>query len=781
MYKTLITILVMVYACLLTAAGTFPPKRFTLTVQVVDSLTGTPLEAASITIAETRFFAVTNAHGTIRIDSLSKGTYTIQCAYIGYHSQQKPVWLEQNQTIVLALCPESHHLHEVEITTHRDEGTNYAVQTRTVLSSEQLERTRGLTLADQLKHVPGITLMSTGPAITKPVIRGLHSNRLVTVNNGVRQEGQQWGADHGTEIDPFAANSIEIIKGAASVAYGSEAMGGVVRLMPPPFRTTHGITGLAQLQGATNNGLMAASMLAEGAHFTKHILSWRAQGSFRKAGDSRSPEYVMSNTGFEEQSGSYALHYTLNKVHLEFAQSYFHTQLGILRSAHIGNTTDLVNAIQSGQPAYVAPFTYSIENPRQDVTHRITSASVWVNFNHNLVLALQYSRQYNHREEYDRAPRASEADLYNSTPAYRMGLSTDLAEGSLQHSLSKFIKGKVGVSYMNQGNVSAGLQPIIPNFRAHTVGVYLMEKWQRGRWMAEAGIRYDWRQQTPFVYNPKGTQTDYRSYTGLTTVAGGSYFISEHLKLQANISSAWRPPSMNELYSYGLHGGTATFEIGNPNLSRESCVNSETGIVLHTNKWQSEISVFRNRFTGFIYNLPQPEPILTIRGAFPLLNRVQDDAVLQGVDASLTRHLGTHFTTGLNASYLYAQNTSDNVPLILMPANRIRFSVGYEINSWWKLHNIYTTIDYTYVAEQKRYPQGADLIAPPPAYSLVDLNMGFETHIGKQPLRFSVSIYNALNTSYRDYLSRFRYYSLDPGFNLMLRIAAPITFYQPKS
>jgi iron complex outermembrane receptor protein len=771
----------MVNVCLLAFAGTLPPKRFSLTIQVVDSISGNPLEAASITIAETHFSAITNALGNVRIDSLVKGSYTLQCAYIGYHSQQKLVWLDHDQTIVLAVCPESHHLHEVEITTHRDEGPNYAVQTRSVLDAQQLERTRGLTLADQLKHVPGITLMSTGPAITKPVIRGLHSNRLVTVNNGVRQEGQQWGADHGTEIDPFAANSIEIIKGAASVTYGSEAMGGVVRLIPPPFRTTRGITSLAQLQGATNNGLMAASMLVEGAHFRKNTLSWRAQGSLRKAGDSRSPEYVLSNTGFEEQSGSYAVHYAIRKIHLEFAQSYYHSQLGILRSAHIGNPTDLTNAIQSGKPAYVAPFTYAIENPKQDVTHRITSAVLTIYLKRNWHVGMQYSRQLNDREEYDRAPRASQIDLYNTKPAYQMSLTTNLAELYVQHSIGKYIKGKLGISYMNQGNVSAGLQPIIPNFKAYTYGVYLMEKWQHGRWMAEAGLRFDWREQTPFVYSRTGTQTDYRTYSGLTIVTGGAYTLNEHIHLQANISSAWRPPSINELYSYGLHGGTATFEIGNPNLNRESCVNSEAGIVFNTADWQAEASVYRNFFTGFIYNLPQPQPILTVRGAFPLLNRVQDNAVLQGIDASLNRNLGKRFSVGVNGAYLYAQNTSDNIPLIMMPANRLRLMLGYKEDQFWKLNNLFASFEYTFVAEQKRYPAGTDLIAPPPAYGLADVNVGFEAHIGKQPLRISISAYNLLNTSYRDYLSRFRYYALDPGFNLMLRVAAPINFYQPKT
>jgi iron complex outermembrane recepter protein len=779
LYKTICILCAGLYWALLLKAETNPPKQLTLRIEVTDSVTKKPLEAASITLAETQWHSITNSLGMAKADSLSKGWYTVQCSFIGYHSFSQKIWMDNDRVLKIELCPESEHLHEVEIVSHTDELRDFGVQTKVILHAQQIERARGTTFADQLKQLSGVTLLSTGPAIAKPVIRGLHSNRLVTINNGVRQEGQQWGSDHGAEIDPFAPAIIEVIKGAASVEYGAEAMGGVVKVNPKPYRENKGMNGEVQLMGASNNGMGAGSLQFEGSHFEKHKLSWRAQGSFRKAGDSHSPEYVMSNTGFQEISGVYGLHYSCKRFHAEVSQSLFTTNMGILRSAHVGNQGDLINAIQREKPPFIAPFTYSIESPRQQISHRISTVKLWYGFNNQTKIHIQLSSQMNDRAEYDRLARQSQRELFNAIPAYQLLLKTDLVETKLEHQLYKNIRGVIGINWMNQGNVSEGLQPILPNYRAYTYGIFLIEKWQQGRWMAEAGVRYDWRDQTRFIYE-NGIQSNSMLYDGATFSVGGGYVINEFFKINSNVSSAWRPPSINELYSYGLHGGSATFEIGNPNLVAERNLNSEVGLVLNYSKWNGELNLFRNQFRNFIYRLPNPVPTLTIRGSFPMMNFVQDDALLQGSELNVTRLLGKSFSAGINASFLHAQNTTDNVPLIFMPANRARFTLAYQKAKVWKLNGVFADVQYNYVATQNRFPQGIDIIDPPAAYGLLDINAGCETRIGKQPIRISMSVYNALNASYRDYLSRLRYYTLEPGINFLVRLTIPFTIYQHK-
>lgn len=763
------------------ASDHLPVKRFTLTVKVTDSLDHKPLEAASVTIPELKKNGITGADGIFRIDSITPGSYTIQVVFIGYHSYQEKIWVNENKTLVITLCPATFHLHETIIYSHSDELQSFGLQTRLQLNARQIEQTRGLTFSDQLKQLPGVTTLSTGPAVTKPVIRGLHSNRLVTVNGGVRQEGQQWGADHGAEIDPFSPAKIEVIKGASSVEYGAEAIGGVVKVSPKEFRDVKGIGGELQMMGASNNGMGAGSLLLEGSHFDKHRLSWRVQGTMRKAGDSRTPDYVMSNSGFYETDGSYALHYAYKNFHMEWMQSYYSTTLGILRTSHIGNTTDLLHAIETGTPLYTAPFTYHIDRPKQEVSHTVSSFKTFYVWKTGARLQLMLSRQLNERKEFDRPPLWNTALKYTEVPAYYLTLTTDQAELKFEHARWKNIKGQWGVSWMNQGNYTEGLQPIIPNFRAYTTGAYVIEKWNKGRWMLEAGVRADQRSQTRFRRVNNEVVSDGKTFSNVTFSTGAMYHLSERVHLQANVSSAWRPPSINELYSYGLHGGTATFEIGNDSLKSERSYNAELSLSYDHQQWKGEVSVYRNAISNFIYKEPLPYPTITIRGAFPQFRFVQDDVLLQGVDARITRYFGKHYSAGINASYLYAQNTSKNQPLIFMPSNRARLTLGYEGGNWKKFHEVFINVQHAYVSKQDRFPAGIDYVDPPPAYQLTDVNMGFEISLGRQVLRWSVSVQNVFNVSYRDYLSRLRYYSLEPGRNFMIRLAIPFHIIQQQT
>jgi iron complex outermembrane receptor protein len=757
------------------------PKLYTLSITVIDSVTKQPLEAASISIAELHKNTIANASGIGVFDSLPKGYYTLQCAFLGYHPLQQTVWVDTDKRIVVELCPESTHLHEVEIKSHSDELTHLNIQTRTTLDAQWIERNRGNSLADLLKSIPGVTTMGTGVAIAKPVIRGLHSNRLVTVNNGIRQEGQQWGADHGTEVDPFSSNKIEVIKGASSVEFGAEAIGGVVRLSPREFKDTKGVNGELTLNGATNNKMGASSILLEGAHGNNHKLSWRAQGSMRKAGDSRSPGYVLSNTGFEETSGNYTIHYQYKNFHTEFTQSYFTTTIGILRAAHIGNTTDLLQVIQSGKPAYTAPFTYSIQNPRQQVNHSVTAFKTYYAFKNGAKIQAQWSVQYNNRKEFDRPPRWATSQQNNPTPQYYLQLKTQLGELKFEHPKWKNFKGAWGASWMKQENVSEGLQPIIPNFIATTSGVYAIEKWQKKRWAFEGGLRYDWRAQTRYFLVNKQIKQEDKNYGSATFSVAGSYWFNQHLKLQAQLASAWRAPSINELYSNGLHGGTATYETGNTNLLPERSYNTELSATYIHNKWNVELSLFRNYMNNFIYKIPVPTPIVTVRGVFPQFVFTQNNALLQGADFIAHHYINKKITTGVNASYLHAQQTDDHTPLIFMPANRLGLYLQYQNPKLWKLYDVFIQPKFTYVAKQTRFPQGLDYISPPEAYALFDINFGFEQHIGKQTLRWSFSVYNVLNSGYRDYLSRYRYFVLEPGRNFIIRLTIPFNIYNKKN
>ncbi len=776
MFQNTVSILLLCCSLILsnkTFAGNVPPKLSKLNIVVVDSVSKQPLEAASISIAELHKNTIANANGAGVFDSLPKGFYTIQCAFLGYHPTQKKIWVDTDMRIIIELCPEHTHLHEVEIKSHTDELTRFNIQIREVLNAQWIERNRGNSLADILKSMPGVTTLGSGVAIAKPVIRGLHSTRLVTINDGIRQEGQQWGADHGTEIDPFSSTKIEVIKGASSVEFGAEAIGGVVRFSPREFKDIKGINGELILNAASNNGLGSSALMLEGMHGNKHKLSWRTTGSLRKAGDSRTPDYVLSNTGYEEMSGNYALHYQFKNFHAEFTQSYFGTTIGILRAAHVGNTSDLLQVIQSGKPIYIAPFTYDIQNPRQEVSHIVNAFKTYCVFDNGTKIQAQFSIQYNNRKEFDRPARWATSQQVNPTPQYFLQLKTQLGEVKVEHPKWNNFKGAIGVSWMKQDNVSEGIQPIIPNFIATTSGIYAFEKWQKNRWAIELGTRYDIRNQSRYILVNKLINQEDKQYGSVTFSAATSYWFNENLKLQGSVASAWRPPSINELYSNGLHGGTATFEVGNSQLIPERNLNTEVSATYTTKKWNIEWSLYRNNIQHFIYKMPINIPIVTIRGVFPQFVFIQNNALLQGSDFVANRFINKNFSLGVQASYLNAKEMDNNTPLIFMPANRLGLTLNYQKSKVWKLHDVFFQPRITHVAKQYRYPSGVDFISPPDAYTLIDINFGFDQHIGIHTLRWSFSIYNVLNSNYRDYLSRYRYFVHEPGRNLIIRLTIP--------
>lgn len=752
---------------------------YQLRVSVKDSITGTPLQDAIVTLSKHKHAHITNGNGVTVFDTVKAGYYHLMCSYIGYQTHELVLDVPQQQSILILMCPLSYHLHEavIEQSSSNDLKT-YSVQANAALSATQIEKFRGQNLGELLKNVNGVTTLSTGPGIAKPVLRGLHSNRLVLLNNGVKQEGQQWGSEHAPEIDPFTVNRVEVIKGAASVEYGPEAIGGAIRLSPRSYRTANGVNGEIGLQAFSNNRQGSVSGLLEGTHLKQQQFSWRVQGSLRKAGDAHAPEYVISNTGLEEQNASYAATYRVKKLRIEVLGSVFNTKVGIMRAAHIGSVTDLNKAVQSDEPLIIKPFTYDIGKPYQRVWHETQIVKASYPFKAGK-LSLQAGRQLNSRQEYDLGVSWNPQSLSQTKPAYDLTLTTYTYDGVFEQVRWKNVTGKMGVSVMDQSNYTDGIQkPLIPNFMAYTYGFFAIEKWNKGRWTAEVGARFDKRDQTIYfrkTNNEIAQQS--KSFQRATVIAGGGYAVTEYLHINSSISSAWRPPAINELYSNGLHNGTATYEIGNSNLVPERSVNIDVNTKYHNNKWVVELSLFRNHISDFIYQLPVFPPTITLRGTFPTFRFTQTNVVMQGSEVTVSRVLNTHLIATTSISYLHAQDVSNDQPLILMPANRGRLGLQYQRAHWWKLEQFFAEVNGTYVARQTRYPANLDYKSPPDAYALFDVTTGFDIPLQKQHIKISMSINNVFNVSYRDYLNRFRYYTDEPGRNIVLRITVPFQLF----
>lgn len=758
-----------------------PKLPISVRILVTDSLSGLPLERASVRVNRHRDIHFTNAQGWVIIDSLPEGKLMIQCSFIGYHSIEQFAKIKPRQTINLKMCQETHHLHEFELTDASGKPvTGLSLQNKTILEGSLLRNSQGQNLGDLLKPLLGVSVLNSGPAISKPVIRGLHSNRIITMNNDVKQEGQQWGAEHAPEIDPFAINRLELIRGASSVEYGPDAIGGVVKVAAREFRKETGLGGILQTGLYSNNRQGALSLSLDGNHHVwKQSISWTLQGSMRKAGDAQAPDYVISNTGFEERDGMAAFRWTLHSITLTGRMSVFSTRMGIMRASHIGNTADLLRAMQQSRPLYIHPFTYEIAKPMQEVWHEIQQLNLRYSINRNTAMNLNTSRQFNIRSEYDLGVSWNSSSSTTNKAAYRLTLSTLQAEGSLEHRILK-VSGKLGMGTSSQSNYSEGTQkPIIPGFTSQTGYAFLIEKYSRGRWQMEGGLRFDYRTQTAYFRNRYNeVEQDARSFNSSTLVMGGRYQFSSTLGMMASVATGWRPPAMNELYSNGLHNSASAYEIGNPALLRERNVNLETGFKIQTTQLLIEAGVFMNTITDFIYLLPDPVPTVTLRGTFPTFHFTQTDARIQGAEAQGKLFFNRSWVLELAASYLLGTDLKSKQPLIYMPANRMRTGLKYQPIT---TYNWFIEGEVHFVAGQSKYPSGLDYMNPPDAYSLVHFHAGIDLPIRKESMHVSLSVYNVLNTSYRDYLNRFRYYTDEPGMNLILRITVPFSVFKPKS
>jgi iron complex outermembrane recepter protein len=641
------------------------------------------------------------------------------------------------------------------------------------LSGKALNESRGLSLAEALSKINGVTMLQTGSTIAKPVIHGLHSNRILTINNGVRQEGQQWGNEHAPEIDPFIADKLVIIKGVDELRYGSDAIGGVILVEPKALRNQPGMGGEINLAYFTNNGQYVASGVFEQQLKKQPAFRYRLQGTFKKGGNATTPRYRLNNTASEEKNVSVTAAWKKNKFSTELFYSHFSTKLGIFTGSHIGNLTDLQNAIAAEKPSdvFLGQQSYAINRPSQQVVHHlIKSKSLLYRGGHKFTLLL--AGQFNQRREFDIVRNTA-----NTKPQLDLSIYTLSEDLSWEHPKKKNFNGAVGISAVQQQNNYGG-RYFIPNYSSYTFGGYYIEKWSKHRWELQGGIRYDNKtiHTTRLKFNGAVINYDF-NFSTLAASLNAIYKPNEHWRLNTSVSLAGRAPYVNELLSDGIHHGTATYEKGDIGLQTEQSVNLSAGVNYQhpSQKTGFEVLLYSNRINGFIYQQPMPNnPVLTIAGAFPLLTYQQTNATLSGLDVSVFFKPLPALEWMGKASVLYARNRTANDWLILMPANRFSNELTWHCKDGKTITGAYLSAEWMYVAQQNRVPSEKtgkqDYKAAPAAYNLINLNASATLPLFKKPVTVSVGVRNLLNTAYRDYLNSQRYFTDEMGRNISLRL-----------
>jgi iron complex outermembrane receptor protein len=745
---------------------------YTLSGSISDIHNEAPIPNVTVVIKELNLTTYSDSLGRYSFSNICNGRYTVICSNLqGFKPITKTIEISENK--VLNLTYEMHltelgEIHVKGILQSRDKlATLYA----NVLLGDELEKNRATTLGEIVKSIPGVSTLNTGNSVSKPVIHGMHSNRVLLLNNGVRQEGQQWGTEHAPEIDPFIADKISVIKGANSIRYGSDAIAGVILIDTKSLPDSAKIGGEVNVVGSTNGrGGIVASYL-EGKFKKIPSFAWRIQGTLKQNGTIHAPDYMLINTGLQEYNFSYELAWKKKQYGVEFFYSQFNTTLGIFGASHIGNLTDLQRAFDSKVPLETGEFTYRIDRPYQHVEHELAKVKAFYTTGKIGVLNFVYARQYNWRYEFDKHRPLNDVLAAKNNPDLEFHLTTHSLDFNWSHYTWRRFKGTIGFNGMNQSNTYRG-RLLVPNFENYSAGIFLVENWQFNRWEVEAGIRLDRKDLTVYQLASSGNVlATLHSFSQTTSSFGVNYSIDSTWKFMGNVGTAWRAPSVNELYSNGLHHGAAAVEYGNSSLQEERAyVSTFTAIYSPFEDLHVEISPYYNYIQGFIYRQATPTPVLTIRGAFPGFNYTQTDAILKGIDVYAAYHFTPWMEWKMKASVLRAWNTIEKNWLVLMPSDRIENELGFHWDRNQRIKHIYIGPSIQYVAKQSRVPSNSDFVDPPSAYWLMNLNMAMHVRMGKNHAEIGLTVTNLLNESYRDYMDRFRYFTDAMGRNIALRL-----------
>ncbi len=746
---------------------------FTLSGNVTDTDTKEKLPGATLLIKELNQTVATDKNGGYKFENLCAGLYHCIITHAGCEPVDATIELGSSSQQSFQLAHTRKELADVKISAERkqDIGTNAV----TDLKATQLFQMSGQTLGETLKGVPGLNSIQTGPSISKPVIHGLHSNRLLILNNGVRQEGQQWGSEHSPEIDPFIANRITIVKGAASVRYGSDAIVGVILVEPKILGSPTALNGEVNLVAGSSGRAGALSALLEGKmKGAFEGVNWRVQGTVKRAGNFRTAHYYLKNTGLAEEDFSLATNYKNKKENFgaEAYYSQFNNRVGIFEGSHVGNVNDLYAAFARSKPITPSYFSYDIDRTYQNIHHALLKISSFYKFKNAGRIEAVFSTQKNKRDEYDIDIPYSTDPVVLAMPQISFQIKTQTLDLIYHPELTNNFTGTYGVTGSTQGNVFKGIRYLVPNFRNYSGGSFAIERWSKNKLSLEAGLRYDYRWLRVYRLNNTTLQSYYNTntYQNVTGTIGGSYRFSHQFSVSTNVGSAWRVPSVNELYIDGIHLSAASYEKGDSSLVSERSYNFTVSGKYETEKFFAEIVLYNNIINNFIYANPALQPITLINGTFPLFVYTQANVNLKGFDLELQYKPITSFSLDSKTTVVRGWNKTIDDWLLFMPADRFDNSIKFKAGPWHSLNNYYISLQNITVLRQTRVPPNSDYVPPPAGYSLFNINTGAEWALKKKKtLSLDLAAVNVTNVAYRDYLNRYRYYADDLGINIVLR------------
>ncbi|MCD8741519.1 TonB-dependent receptor [Mucilaginibacter roseus] len=732
----------------------------TLKGKVVDN-NSQPLPGATVTFPDLKISTQTDLNGEFTFNNLPvRGKFLVQIQFVGFRTLTQLVDMAATTPPVFTMQTSVIETREVVITGTPISGNSKQNSTSaTTVTREQLLRPSTNIIDALASQVPGMSQITTGPSISKPVIRGLGYNRVVTLSNGIKQQGQQWGDEHGIEIDQYGADRVEVLRGAASLLYGSDALGGVINMLDPLTPPSGQIKGEFLTNYATNNGLTGTSLMFTG---NEDGLVWRARGSYKNAYSFKTPDYYFPNSGFNETniSGMLGLNKQWGYSHINF--SYFKNNIGFYE-AEPDNGFDFLK--EDGEPFTKSDYkSRSLLFPRQDIRH------YKINWDNNFIIGSGFLKvnlgyQKNQRRELEESVDPS---LFFDLNTYTGDIKYYLPESNGWQPV-------FGVSTEIGKSLNKGEEFLVPDYNSYGIGAfaYIKKTWDKNTF--NAGIRYDYRKNTGkglIEEDEVRFEPFTNKFSNVSGALGFTHQFNDQLNFKANAGSAFRAPNPAELASNGVHEGTFRYEVGNPNLSPERSFQADATLEYDNKFISASVGIYENYIHNFIYASHTPGDVQQDVDEdgnpkeYDVYRYGQVNANLYGFEGSLTIHPVSFIHLENTFGYTHAQNTTLDRPLAFIPAGSLRNTLRFEP----KVKGLKES--YLYVGIDNFFRQGrfdATFETPTDGYTLLNAGLGTNVKLGNQPLKLYVAGNNLLNKKYYDALSRYkpgRLSSEDPTFGI---------------
>ncbi|MEO6149283.1 MAG: TonB-dependent receptor [Mucilaginibacter sp.] len=738
-----------IFICLLLLfiAGTASATQINLKGKVVDN-NGQPLPGATISIPDLKVATQTDLNGEFIFRSIpAKGKFIVQVQYIGFTTLTQLLDLAAGADITFTLQPSVIETREVVITGTPISGNNKQNSTSaTTVSRDELLRPAGNIIDALARLVPGVSQITTGPSISKPVIRGLGYNRVVTLSNGIKQQGQQWGDEHGIEADQYGADRVEVLRGAASLMYGSDALGGVINLLDPLSPPNGEVRGEVLTNYSINNGLTGTSLMLTG---NQDGFVWRGRGSYKNAYSFKTPAGYFPNSGFDETniSGMLGLNKHWGYSHINF--SYFKNNIGLFE-AEPGTGYNFLK--EDGDPFTDADYkSRTLLFPRQDIRH------YKLNWDNNFILGSGYLKvnlgyQKNQRRELE---ESIDPSLFFDLDTYSLDTKYYLPESNGWQPV-------IGASADWGRSLNKGEEYLVPDYNTYGIGTFgfIKKTWTSNTFTA--GIRFDYRKNTG-----KGLIEDgevkfapfTNKFSNISGALGYTHQFNKQLNFKANAGTAFRAPNPAELASNGVHEGTFRYEVGRPDLAPERSYQADATLEFDNEVISASAGIYENYIRNFIYAANTPGDVKTQQdeqgniSTYDVYRYGQVNANLYGFEGNVTLHPVSFIHFENTFGYTRAQNTTFNRPLAFIPAGTLKNTLRFEPEiRGLKQSYIYVGIDNFF--KQSRFDgtfeTGTD------GYTLLNAGIGTTLTLGKQPLKLYVAGNNLLNKRYYDALSRYK-------------------------